>query len=63
MLWIKEVEVVNTLDLKSSCSVEGHHLPNFEMLDAKIASASNKIIQNSYFKKERESAWKSRKLN
>ena len=26
--------------------------PNFEMLDAKIASALNKIIQNSQFKKK-----------
>ena len=25
---------------------------NFEMLDAKIASALNKIIQNSYFKRK-----------
>ena len=25
---------------------------NFEMLDARIASALNKIIQNSYFKKK-----------
>ena len=28
------------------------HFPNFEMLDARIASALNKIIQNSYFKKK-----------
>ena len=28
------------------------HVPNFEMLDAKIASALNKIIQNSHFKKK-----------
>ena len=26
--------------------------PNFEMLDAKIASVLNKIIQNSQFKKK-----------
>ena len=26
--------------------------PNFEMLDARIASALNKIIQNSHFKKK-----------
>ena len=49
MLWIKEVETVDTVDdLKSSRSVQGH-FPNFEMLDAKIASALNKIIQNSNF--------------
>ena len=53
MLWIKEVEVVHSLDeLKSSRSVYGKDFPNFEMLDAKIASALNKIIQNSQFKKK-----------
>ena len=39
MLWIKEVEMVDSLDeLKSSRSVSGNNFPNFEMLDAKIAS-------------------------
>ena len=53
MLWIKEVEMVDSLDeLKSSRSVCGNDLPNFEMVDAKIASALNKIIQNSQFKKK-----------
>ena len=52
-LWNKEVEVVDSLDeLKSSRSVCGEDLPNFEVLDAKIASALNKIIQNSKFKKK-----------
>ena len=52
MLWIKEVEMVDSLEeLKSSRSVYGHDFPNFEMLDAKIASALNKIIQISQFKK------------
>ena len=32
--------------------VSGKNFPNFEMLDAKIASALNKIIQNSQFKKK-----------
>ena len=27
-------------------------MPHFEMLDARIASALNKIIENSYFKKQ-----------
>ena len=46
MLWIKEVEMVDSLDeLKSSRSVCGQDFPNFEMLDAKIASALNKIIR------------------
>ena len=50
MLWIKEVEMVDSLDeLKSSRSVYGKDFPNFEMLAAKIASALNKIIQNSFF--------------
>ena len=53
MLWIKEVEMADSLDeLKSSRSVVGKNFPNFEMLDARIASALNKIIQNSHFKKK-----------
>ena len=53
MLWIKEVETVESLDeLKSSRSVAGKNFPNFEMLDAKIASALNKIIPNSHVKKK-----------
>ena len=53
MLWIKEVEMVDSVDEeKSSRSSEGEDFPNFEMLDAKIASALNKIIQNSYFKEK-----------
>ena len=40
MLWIKEVELVDSVDdLKSSCSVRGIRMPNIEVLDAKIASA------------------------
>ena len=47
------MEIVDSLDeLKSSRSVAGKDFPNFEMLDAKIASALNKIIQNSNFKKK-----------
>ena len=53
MLWIKEVEMVDSVEeLKFSRSVSGKNFPNFEMLDAKIASALNKIIQNSQFKKK-----------
>ena len=48
MLWIKEVEMVDSLDeLKPSRSVSGKDFPNFEMLDKQIASALNKITQNS----------------
>ena len=40
--------MVDSMDeLKSPRSVAGKKFPNFEMLDAKIASALNKIIQNS----------------
>ena len=52
MLWIKEVEMVDSLDdLKSSRSIASKDFPNFEMLDVRVASALNKIIQNSHFKK------------
>ena len=61
MLWIKEVEMVDSLDeLKCSRSVAGKKFQNFDMLDAKVASAPNKIIQNSHFKKTM-SASRSRK--
>ena len=47
------MEMVDSLDeLKSSRSACRKDFPNFEMLDAKIASALNKIIQNSQFKKK-----------
>ena len=35
----------------SSSSFRGIQLPNFEVLDARIASALDKIIQNSHFKR------------
>ena len=53
MLWNKEVEMVDSLEeLKSSRSIAGKKFPNFEMLDARIAFALNKIIPNSHFKKK-----------
>ena len=53
MLWIKEVEMVKSVDdFESSCSVRGIQMPDFEVLDAKIASALNRIIHNSHFKKK-----------
>ena len=54
MLWIKEVEMVDSVDdLKSSHSIQGYpYFHSFEMLDARIASALNKIIQNSHFRKK-----------
>ena len=52
MQWIKEVELVDSVDeLRSSSSIRGISMPNFEVLGARIASALNKIIQNSQFKR------------
>ena len=52
MHWIKEVEMVDSVDdLKTSLSVRGIRMPEFEVLDARIASALNRIIHNSHFKR------------
>ena len=52
MQWIKEVEmVIQWMIKKSSSSTRGISVPNFEVLDARIASALNKIIHNSHFKR------------
>ena len=53
MLWIKEVEMVDLVnELKSSRTIAGKDFQNFELLDARIASALNKVIQNSHFNKK-----------
>ena len=53
MQWIKEVELVDSVDeLRSSSSVRCISMPDFEVLDARIASALNKIIHNSHFKRK-----------
>ena len=53
MLWIKEVEVVESVDdLKFSCSIRGTQGPDFQVLDAKIASALNRIIHDTRFEKK-----------
>ena len=53
LIWIKEVEMVESVDdLKSSRSIRGTLGPNFELLDARIASALNTIIHNIRFKKK-----------
>ena len=53
MHWIKEVEMVDSVDeSRSSSSTRGISMPNFEVLDARIASALNKIIHNSHFKRK-----------
>ena len=53
LLWIKDVEIVESVDvLKSSCSIRGTQTPDFEVLDAKIASALTRIIHNTQFKRK-----------
>ena len=52
MQWIREVEMVDLVDgLRSSSSTRGISMPSFEVLDARIASALNRIIHNSHFKR------------
>ena len=57
MQWIKEVEMVDSVDeLRSSSYIRGISMPNFEeLLDARIASALNKIIHYSQFKRKNQS--------
>ena len=53
MLWIKKVEMVESVDdLKSSRSIRGTPGPDFELLDARIVSALNRIIHNTRFKRK-----------
>ena len=55
MQWIKEVEMVDSVDdLKSSSSTRGIQMPNSEVLDARIASTLNKMIHNFHFKKKNQ---------
>ena len=52
MQWIKEVELVDSVDeLRSSSSTRGISMPNFEVLDAKIASALNRITHSTQLKR------------
>ena len=44
--------VDSVVDLKSSCSIREIRSPEFEVLDAKIASALNVIIHDTRFKKK-----------
>ena len=56
MQWIKEVELVDSVDdLRSSSSTRGISMPNFEVFDARIASALNKIVHYSQFKRKNQS--------
>ena len=46
------MELVDSVDdLKSSSSIRGISMLNFEVLDARIASALNKIIHISHFRR------------
>ena len=46
------MEMVDSVDdSKSSLSARGIRVPDFEVLDARIASALNRIIHNSHFKR------------
>ena len=46
------MEMVDSVDdLRSSSSIRGISMPNFEVLDARIASTLNNIILNSHFKR------------
>ena len=53
MQWFKEAELVNSVDeLRFWSSIRGISMPNIEVLDARIASALNKIIHNSQLKRK-----------
>ena len=46
------MELVDSVDeLRSLLSTRGISMPSFEVLDARIATALNKIIHNSQFKR------------
>ena len=52
MQWIKEVELIDSVDeLRSSSSTRGISMSKFEVLYSRIASALKKIIHNSQFKR------------
>ena len=54
MLCIKEVEMVESVDdLKFSRSIKRTPGPDFGLLDAKIASALNRIIQNTRLEEQK----------
>ena len=53
VLGVKEVEMVDSVDdLMASSPIRGIQMPKFEVFDAKIASALNRIIHNTRFKKK-----------
>ena len=60
MQWIKEVEFVDSVDeLRSSSSIRGLSMPNFEVLDARIASALKK--SSTIHTSKEESVWRNKR--
>ena len=54
------MELVDSVDeLRSSSSIRGISMLNFEVLDARIASALNKIIHNSTSREE--AVWRNKR--
>ena len=52
MSWINEVEMAKSFDdLVTSQSIEVKYFPDFEMLDARIASALRRIISSTFFRR------------
>ena len=69
MQWIKEVQMVDSLDdLKSSSSIRGISMPNFEVLDARIAvtgahdSVENYAHLGRIVQIENPSVWKTQDI-
>ena len=53
MSWIRVIEAAQNIDdLRESHSITGKLHPNFETLDARIATALKKILMNTKFKRE-----------
>ena len=53
MPWINEIELVKSVkDLKTSQSITGRVYPNFEALDARIATVLRRIANNLNFRKK-----------
>ena len=63
MYWIKEVEMATSIDdLETSTSTFGQKYPNFEMLDARIATGLRKLISNSNSRERERSSSRIRNL-
>ena len=55
MSWMNEAEMAGSFDdLMTSQSIGGESFTDFEILDARIASALRKIIFNTSFQKENQ---------